>query len=83
MEAEMEQKGRPTWLKWTLRIVLSYLGLLALILAITIITILITFTLIVIDGVSDSTSLGVFSETYLVPVSEFMWRLFTLLIPGL
>lgn len=79
---EAQQKKWPTWLKWTLRIFVSYLAVLAVILAVTIISILITFTLIVIDGFTNSTSLGAFSETYLVPISEFLWRLFTLLIPG-
>ncbi|TWI58940.1 hypothetical protein [Halalkalibacter nanhaiisediminis] len=83
MESQTEQKKRPAWLKWTLRVVLGYAALLAVILAITIIVILITFALIVIDGFTDSTSLGMFSETYLVPISEFMWSLFTWLIPGL
>ncbi|NEU31216.1 hypothetical protein GN156_10530 [bacterium LRH843] len=83
MESQVEQKDRPTWLKWIVRIVLGYVALLAIILAITIIVILVTFTLIVIDGFSNSTSLGSFSEQYLVPISEFMWSLFTWLIPGL
>lgn len=83
MESQVERKGKPPWLKWTLRVVLGYAAALAIILAITIIVILITFTFIVIDGLTDSYSLGMFSEKYLVPISEFMWSLFTWLIPGL
>lgn len=83
VESEVERKGWPTWLKWLVRIVLAYIILLAVILAITIIVILITFTLIVIDGLKDSTALGVYAEQYLVPISEFLWKLFTWLIPGL
>ncbi|WP_066151384.1 hypothetical protein [Halalkalibacter krulwichiae] len=83
MSSHVDEKKRPEWLKWTIRILLGYLALLAIILAITIITILVTFTLIIIDSFSDTTSLGMFSEQYLVPISEFMWKLFTWLIPGL
>ena len=83
METGVSSKIRSKWLKWLGRIVLGYALLLAIILAITIIVILITFTCIIIDGLSESSSLGFFAETYLVPVSEFMWRLFTWLIPGL
>lgn len=79
----MNAKSRPEWLKWILLIVLSYVALLAFILVITIIVILTTFTLIVIDAVSHTESLGAFSEQYLVPISNFMWKLFTWLVPGL
>ncbi|MBP3950659.1 hypothetical protein [Bacillus suaedae] len=77
------RQSLPSWLKWVIRVVLAYFILLAIILTITIISILITFTFIVIDGFSDASSLGRISEEYLVPLSEFMWNLFTLLIPGL
>lgn len=77
------RQSLPSWLKWIIRIVLAYFILLAIILTITIISILITFTFIVIDGFSDASSLGLISEEYLVPLSEYMWNLFTLLIPGL
>lgn len=83
MEMKKETKSSPLWFKWALRVLLGYAALLALILAITIIVILVTFTLIVIDGVTESSQLGQFSEQYLVPVSEFMWNLFTWLVPGL
>lgn len=83
VDAQVERKARPAWLKWILRIVLSYVALLAIILSITIIVILVTFGLIVIDAFTHSTSLEEFSTKYLVPVSEFMWRAFTWLIPGL
>ncbi|WP_100372774.1 hypothetical protein [Bacillus sp. FJAT-45037] len=83
MEAKQDSASSPSWVKWLIRVVLGYVALLALILAVTILVILITFTLIVIDGVTESTHLGQFSEHYLVPVSEFMWKLFTWLIPGL
>ncbi|MDV2683543.1 hypothetical protein RYX56_04040 [Alkalihalophilus lindianensis] len=83
VKADEQTKTRPSWVKWVLRIALGYVALLALVLAITIIVILITFTLIVIDGVTESNRLGQFSEQYLVPISESMWRLFTWLVPGL
>ncbi|WP_332630226.1 hypothetical protein [Halalkalibacter flavus] len=83
MESRMEEKKRPEWLKWTIRVILAYALVLAVILAITIIAILITFTFIIIDSFSDTSSLGAISEKYFVPVSEFMWRLFTWLVPGL
>ena len=83
LETEVEKRKWPSWLKWVIRIVLVYLTTLAIILAFTIIVVLITFSFIVIDGFSDSTSLGAYSERYLVPISEFMWNLFTWLIPGL
>ncbi|GAE34637.1 hypothetical protein [Halalkalibacter akibai] len=83
MDSQIEEKKRPEWLKWTIRVILGYAALLALILAVTIIAILITFTFIVIDSFSETTRLGLISEQYLVPVSEFMWKLFTWLIPGL
>ncbi|MFD2511965.1 hypothetical protein ACFSUR_27665, partial [Halalkalibacter alkalisediminis] len=62
-------------------VLLGYVALLAIILAITIIANLITFTFIVIDSFSETTRLGVLSEQYLVPTSEFMWKLFTWLVP--
>jgi hypothetical protein len=83
LESHVEEKRRPEWLKWTIRVILGYAILLAIILAITIITILITFTFIVIDSFSDTTRLGIISEQYFVPISEFMWKLFTWLVPGL
>ncbi|MFC0559962.1 hypothetical protein [Halalkalibacter alkalisediminis] len=83
MNSHVQEKRRPEWLKWTLRVLLGYVALLAIILAITIIAILITFTFIVIDSFSETTRLGVLSEQYLVPTSEFMWKLFTWLVPGL
>ncbi|WP_245308162.1 hypothetical protein [Halalkalibacter urbisdiaboli] len=83
MENGQVKRLVPTWLKWAIRIILSYLILLASVLAVTIITILITFSFIVIDGMTDSRSLGAFSEERLVPVSEFFWKLFTWLVPGL
>ncbi|MDT8859936.1 hypothetical protein N0O92_06800 [Alkalihalobacillus sp. MEB130] len=83
MESRMEGKNRPQWLKWTIRVLIAYALLLALVLAVTIIAILITFTFIVIDSFSDTSSLGAISEQYFVPISEFMWQLFTWLVPGL
>ncbi|KHF40268.1 hypothetical protein [Halalkalibacter okhensis] len=83
MESRMEGKSRPEWLKWTIRILLAYALVLAVILAVTIIAILITFTFIIIDSFSDTSQLGAISEQYFVPISEFMWRLFTFLVPGL
>ncbi|WP_332693140.1 hypothetical protein [Halalkalibacter lacteus] len=83
MESHVKEKKCPEWLKWTIRVLLGYTLLLAIILAITIISILITFTFIVIDGFSQTSSLGAISEQYFVPISEFMWKLFTWLVPGL
>ncbi len=83
MSIEKKDKPYSVWLKWLLRLVLIYLLILAVILAITIIIILITFSLIVIDGINGTRELGAFSEEHLVPVSEFMWSLFTWLVPGL
>ncbi|MCK0472050.1 hypothetical protein [Halalkalibacter sp. APA_J-10(15)] len=73
----------PTWLIWILRVLLAYVIFLAIILAITIISILITFSFVVVDLFTDSNRLGTISDQYLVPLSEFMWDLFTFLIPGL
>ncbi|WP_227936265.1 hypothetical protein [Alkalihalobacillus deserti] len=83
MNSHAQERGRPEWLKWTVRILVGYAALLAIILAITIISILITFSFIVIDSFSETTRLGVFSQQYLVPTSELMWKLFTWLVPGL
>ncbi|MFC0470215.1 hypothetical protein ACFFHM_06665 [Halalkalibacter kiskunsagensis] len=83
MDSHIEAKRRPEWLKWTIRVILGYALLLAFILAVTIIAILITFTFIVIDGFSETSSMGVISERYFVPISEFMWQIFTWLVPGL
>ncbi|WP_059105171.1 hypothetical protein [Shouchella shacheensis] len=84
MEAEKKQRREwPAWLRWLLRVVFIYVGLLVLVLAVAILTITGTFTLIVIEAFTDNHSLRQFSETYLVPVSEFMWGLFTWLVPGL
>ncbi|WP_231686766.1 hypothetical protein [Bacillus sp. JCM 19034] len=80
-----ESKTRviPNWLLWLIRIVIAYVIFLAIILAITIISILITFSFVVVDLFTNSNRLGLISEQYLVPLSEFMWELFTFLIPGL
>lgn len=83
MNSHAQEKRRPKWLKWIVRILLGYTALLAMILAITIIVILITFMFIVIDGFSETARLGSISEQYLVPISEFMWKLFIWLVPGL
>ncbi|GAE24998.1 hypothetical protein JCM9140_967 [Halalkalibacter wakoensis JCM 9140] len=83
MESRVEGKNRPEWVKWAIRIILGYVLLLAVILAVTIIAILITFTFIIIDSFSDTSTLGAVSEQYFVPISEFMWNLFTWLVPGL
>lgn len=80
---ESKKREIPNWLIWILRIVIAYVIFLAIILAITIISILITFSFVVVDLVTDSNRLGIISEQYLVPLSEFMWDLFTFLIPGL
>ncbi|WP_100407278.1 hypothetical protein [Bacillus solitudinis] len=83
MEAEQVQKSRPAWLKWTVRVILSYVTLLAIILAITIIVILITLSFTVIDGLSESRTLNQLSQEYLIPISDFSWKIFTWLVPGL
>ncbi|AIC94541.1 MULTISPECIES: hypothetical protein [Shouchella] len=83
---EAENKGRqqrPTWLKWLLRIVFAYIGLLVLVLASAILTMTGTFTLIVLELFMDNDSLRTINEQYLVPSSEFLWDLFTRLVPGL
>ncbi|WP_017727953.1 hypothetical protein [Halalkalibacterium ligniniphilum] len=77
------KKTKSPVIKWAIRLGLAYIGLLALTLAVAIIVIFVTFTFVIIDAVTDSDSLGVFAETYFVPVSEFMWDLFTSLVPGL
>jgi hypothetical protein len=79
----VEEKKQPEWIKWMIRVIVGYGLLLAIILAVTIITILTTFTFVVIDGLSETRSLGALSEQYLVPISEFMWKLFTWLVPGI
>jgi hypothetical protein len=79
----VEEKKQPEWIKWMIRVIVGYGLLLAIILAVTIITILTTFTFVVIDGLSETRSLGAISEQYLVPISEFMWKLFTWLVPGI
>ena len=83
MEVIKRLKEIPLWLKWMIRGVIAYLSLLALILASTIIVILITFSLIVVDFIRGNDSMRNFTEQYLVPISEFMWKMFTFLIPGL
>ncbi|GAE29090.1 hypothetical protein [Alkalihalobacillus hemicellulosilyticus] len=80
---ERKRREMPTWLIWILRILLAYVIFLAIILAITIISILITFSFVVVDLFTDSNRFGAISDQYLVPLSEFMWDLFTFLIPGL
>ncbi|KYG25531.1 hypothetical protein [Alkalihalobacillus trypoxylicola] len=83
MELRERIKSFPTWLKWTFRIFLGYLSLLALVLASTIIVILVTFSMIMIDFFSGADSMRDYAENNLVPISEYMWNLFTLLVPGL
>jgi hypothetical protein len=79
----VEEKKQSEWIKWMIRVIVGYGLLLAIILAVTIITILTTFTFVVIDGLSETRSLGAISEQYLVPFSEFIWKLFTWLVPGI
>ena len=77
------QMTQKKYLKIIFWVLLGYVGLLALILAMAIIAIMVTFTFIVVDGLTDSTTLGIFAQKYFVPVSEFLWDLFITLIPGL
>ncbi|KGA99077.1 hypothetical protein AJ85_12780 [Alkalihalobacillus alcalophilus ATCC 27647 = CGMCC 1.3604] len=83
MEILKKIKEIPTWLRWVFRVVMAYIALLAVILASTIFVVLVTFTFIIIDFFSGSESLKGYAEENLVPISEFMWNLFTLLVPGL
>lgn len=84
MEAEKKlRKPRPLWLKWIIRVLLAYIGLLVLVLAAAIVTMTGTFTLIVLEVFVESDSLRTFNNQYLVPASEFLWNLFTILVPGL
>lgn len=68
-------------MKYSIRVVLAYVALLVLILATAILAIFVTFTFVVIDTITHSDTLGVFAETYFVPVSEFLWSLFLKLVP--
>ncbi len=62
---------------------ICYIGLLVLVLASAILTMTGTFTLIVLELFMDNDSLRTMNEQYLVPASEFLWDLFTRLVPGL
>ncbi|MFS0786734.1 hypothetical protein ABC345_10185 [Shouchella sp. 1P09AA] len=84
MEAENRGKNqKPMWLKWLLRILFAYIGLLVLVLASAIVTMTGTFTLIVLELFVDHDGLRSINENYFVPASEFLWGLFTRLVPGL
>jgi hypothetical protein len=83
LETKQKQQSRPIWLTWITRVILGYVSLLALILAATIIVILVTFSFVMLDGVMEARSLGAYAEKHLVPISEFLWKLFTWLMPGI
>ncbi|KMK76383.1 hypothetical protein [Alkalihalobacillus pseudalcaliphilus] len=83
MEILKRFKEIPNWLKWMFRLIMAYVALLSIILASTIFVVLITFTFIIIDFFSGGEGMKTYAEENLVPISEFMWHLFTLLVPGL
>ncbi|MCM2674397.1 hypothetical protein [Alkalicoccobacillus plakortidis] len=82
-EDKQLKRQKPLWLKWLIRLVLGYVLLLAIILSVTIIILLGTFILVIIDTFSDTSGLSEFTETNLVPLTNALWNLFTWLIPGL
>ncbi len=82
-EEKHAKRPKPIWLKWFIRIVLGYVLLLATILSITIIVLLGTFILVIIDTFSSTSNLSEFTESNLVPLTNALWNLFTWLIPGL
>ncbi|TSB46978.1 hypothetical protein [Alkalicoccobacillus porphyridii] len=82
-EANQTKRKKPVWLKWLIRLLLAYLLILAIILSATIIILLGTFVLVIVDTFTDVAGLQEFTETNLVPITNWLWNLFIWLIPGL
>ncbi|MDQ0205988.1 hypothetical protein [Alkalicoccobacillus murimartini] len=82
-QENQQNRKKPRWLKWVIRLILAYVLLLAVILSVTIIILLGTFIVVIIDTFSDSSGLSEFIDTNLVPLTNALWNLFTWLIPGL
>ncbi|MFP7284692.1 hypothetical protein SFC15_00520 [Shouchella clausii] len=84
MEAEKKfRKPRPFWLKWLVCLVGAYIGLLVVVLAAAILSMSGTFLLVVLELFVENDRLQEFNYQYFVPMSEFLWNLFTALVPGL
>ncbi|WP_375534857.1 hypothetical protein [Alteribacillus sp. HJP-4] len=69
-------------LKWGMRLIFLYAAFVALILTAALISVMLSFTFVILNELAGVEKLGSISEKYLSPLSERLWNFFLLVTPG-